>query len=279
MSTSHLPSFLAAAAERLQAGSAVVGEGVAWRPPFEGAGFTSCVKPALRGGVTGKLGEGRVARESAGTYAAPLVPTAGQAAPADPAVLPGVAVSSARNIVSDLAGDAASVLDEQWKTREMAAIALASVQATQPPPEPDPTSRERIAALLAPPEGSDAAETVPAEPAPATMGRFAAVVARTASVEDSLSRLGAVPSRGAGSAELLREMIATLANRDSTTMRSISPPPRPANTAQTRTEVERLTSLRKMPPPLPASAGSGSVSQTKPTVPNPAIPILPGSKR
>ena len=279
MSTSHLPSFLAAAAERLQAGSAVVGEGVAWRPPFEGAGFTSCVKPALRGGVTGKLGEGRVARESAGTQGAPLVPTAGQATPADPAVLPGVAVSSARNIVSDLAGDAASALDEQWKTREMAAIALASVQATQPPAEPEPTSRERIAALLEPTKGGEAAETVPAEPAPATVERFAAVATRTASVEDALARLGAVPSRGAGSAVLLREMIATLANRDSATMRALSPPPKPSNTTQSPADLNRRTSQTKMPPPLPGGARSGASSKGMPKLPAASGPPLSGNKR
>ena len=279
MSTSHLPSFLAAAAERLQAGSAVVGEGVAWRPPFEGAGFTSCVKPALRGGVTGKLGEGRVARESAGTQGAPLVPTAGQATPADPAVLPSVAVSSARNIVLDLAGDAASALDEQWKTREMAAIALASVQATQPPAEPEPTSRERIAALLEPTKGGEAAETVPAEPAPATVERFAAVATRTASVEDALARLGAVPSRGAGSAVLLREMIATLANRDSATMRALSPPPKPSNTTQSPADLNRRTSQTKMPPPLPGGARSGASSKGMPKLPAASGPPLSGNKR
>jgi hypothetical protein len=281
MSTSHLPSFLAAAAERLQAGSAVVGEGVAWRPPFEGAGFTSCVKPALRGGVAGKLGEGRPARELPGTRPMPAFAAAGQATPVNPAALPGAGASGQRNLVSDLAGDAASVLDEQWKTREMASVSLATVHPPEPPAAPEPNSAEKIAALLAPtafgaltaaPAPTDDPVAVPAE-------RFAAVAPRSASLDDALARLGAAPSRGTGSAALLRDMIATLANRDSATMRALSPPPKPSNTTLTPTDLKRLTSQTKMPPPLPAGARSGASSKGMPKLPSAGAPPLPSRKR
>ena len=281
MSTSHLPSFLAAAAERLQAGSAVVGEGVAWRPPFEGAGFTSCVKPALRGGVSGKLGEGRAVRELAGTRPMPIFAAAGQATPVNPTALPGAGLSSARNLVSDLAGDAASVLDEQWKTREMAAVSLATVQPAEPPAASEPKSGEQIAALLAPTEiGALTAAPAPtADPVAVPTERFAAVAPRTASVDDALARLGAAPSRGTGSAALLRDMIATLANRDSATMRALSPPPRPSNTTLTPTDLNRLTSQTKMAPPLPAGARSGASSKGMPKLPAAVPPPLPEGAR
>jgi len=281
MSTSHLPSVLAAAAERLQAGSAVVGEGVAWRPPFEGAGFTSCVKPALRGGVSGKLGEGRSAREVPGTRPTPTFVAPGQATPVNPIALPGAGLSSARNLVSDLAGDAASVLDEQWKTREMASISVATVPPPEPPAAQEPNSAEKIAALLAPTEFSalTAAPAPTADPVAVPTERFAAVAPRTASVDDALARLGAAPSRGAGSAALLRDMIATLANRDSATMRALSPPPKPSNTTLAPTDLKRLTSQTKMPPPLPAGARSGASSKGMPKLPSAGAPPLSGKKR
>ena len=281
MSTSHLPSFLAAAAERLQAGSAVVGEGVAWRPPFEGAGFTSCVKPALRGGVSGKLGEGRALREVPGTRPMPSFAAAGQATPVNPAALSGAGLSSQRNLISDLAGDAASVLDEQWKTREMAAISLSTVHPPEPPAAPEPNSAEKIAALLAPTEfGALTAAPAPTDdPVAVPTERFAAVAPRPASVDDALARLGAAPSRGTGSAALLRDMIATLANRDSATMRALSPPPKPSNTTLTPTDLKRLTSQTKMAPPVPARARSGASSKGMPKLPAAVPPPLPEGAR
>ena len=287
MSTSHLPSFLAATAERLQPGAAVVGEGVPWHPPFEGAGFTSCVKPALRGGVSGKLGEGRVARDGVGSRMTLSFAAAGQATPTNPAAIPGVGLSPARNLVSDLAGDAASVLDEQWKTREMASI--------QPAPEPEqtfapapaqpfapaPNSSQQIAALLAPTEfGAQMVAPAPTDdPVHLPTERFAAVAPRTASVDEALARLGAAPNRGASSAALLRDMIATLANRDSATMRALSPPPKPSNTTLTPTDLNRLTSQTKMPPPVPAAARSGASSKGMPELPAAGPPPLPEGAR
>ena len=281
MSTTHLPSFLAATAERLQPGAAVVADGVAWRPPFEGAGFTSCVKPALRGGVSGKLGEGRAGREVLGTRPMPSLAAAGQATPVNPAALSGAGLSSPRNLVSDLAGDAASVLDEQWKTREMAAISLAAVQPPEPPAASEPKSGEKIAALLAPTEfGALTAAPAPTDdPVAVPTERFAAVAPRTASVDDALARLGAAPSRGTGSAALLRDMIATLANRDSATMRALSPPPRPSNTTLTATDLNRLTSQTKMAPPLSAGARSGASSKGMPKLPAAVPPPLPEGAR
>lgn len=281
MSLAHLPSFLAATAERLQPGAAVVADGVAWIPPFEGAGFTSCVKPALRGGVSGRLGEGRAVREGAGTRPMPSFAAAGQATPVNPAALSGAGLSQARNLVLDLAGDAASVLDEQWKTREMAAISLASVQPPEPPAAPEPNAGEQIAALLAPTEiGALTAAPAPTDdPLHLPTERFAAVAPRAASVDDALARLGAAPSRGTGSAALLREMIATLANRDSATMRALSPPPKPANTTLTPTDLNRSTSQTKIPPTLPASARSGASSKGMPKLPAAGTPALPSRKR
>lgn len=281
MSTTHLPSFLAATAERLQPGAAVVADGVAWRPPFEGAGFTSCVKPALRGGVSGKLGEGRSAREVPGTWPMASFDAAGQATPVNPAALSGPGLSQARNLVLDLAGDAASVLDEQWKTREMAAIASAVVQAPEPAVAEAPKSSEQLAALLAPAEVSSltAPPAATGEPVAVPTERFATVAPRTASVDDALARLGTAQNRGTGSAALLREMIATLANRDSATMRALSPPPKPSNTTLTPTDLNRLTSQTKMPPPLPASARSGASSKGMPKLPASGSPPLPAKRR
>ncbi len=279
MSTSHLPSFLAATAERLQPGAAVVGEGVPWHPPFEGAGFTSCVKPALRGGVSGKRGEGRVARDGAGIRPTSSFAAAGQATPTNPAAIPGAGLSQARNLVSDLAGDAASVLDEQWKTREMASIQPAPEPEPEQPFSPAPNSSQQIAALLAPNLVVEPAEEGPDRLAPVPTERFGPILPRAASVDDALARLGAAPNRGASSAALLRDMIATLANRDSATMRALSPPPKPSNTTLTPTDLKRLTSQTKMPPPLPAGARSGASSKGMPKLPAASGPPLSGKKR
>ena len=281
MSTTHLPSFLAATAERLQPGAAVVADGVAWRPPFEGAGFTSCVKPALRGGVSGRQSDGRGQREVSGIRPWPAFVASGQATPVNPAALSGAGLSQARNLVLDLAGDAASVLDEQWKTREMAAIASAVVQAPEPAETEAPKSSEQLAALLAPSEVSSltAPPAATGEPVAVPTERFAAVAPRTASVDDALARLGAAPSRGTGSAALLRDMIATLANRDSATMRALSPPPKPSNTTLTPTDLQRSTSQTKMPPPLPAGARSGASSKGMPKLPAAGASPLPTKKR
>ena len=283
MSSAYLPSFLTATAERLQPGAAVVADGVAWRPPFEGAGFTSCVKPALRGGVSGRQSEGRGQREVLGTRASPAVAAAGQSTPVNPAALSGPGLSQARNLVLDLAGDAASVLDEQWKTREMAAIASAVVQAPEPAVAvaEAPKSSEQLAALLAPAEVSSlTAPPAPSgEPVAVPTERFATVAPRTASVDDALARLGTAKSRGTGSAALLREMIATLANRDSATMRALSPPPKPSNTTLTPTDLKRLTSQTKMPPPLPEGARSGASSKGMPKLPSASPPPLPEGAR
>ena len=281
MSTTHLPSFLAATAERLQPGAAVVADGVAWRPPFEGAGFTSCVKPALRGGVSGRQSDGRGQREVSGIRPSPAFTASGQSTPVNPTALSGAGLSQARNLVLDLAGDAASVLDEQWKTRELAAIASAVAQAREPAVAEEPKSSEQLAALLAP----TAIGALTAAPAPTDdplhlpTERFAAVAPRTASVDDALARLGAAPSRGTGSAALLRDMIATLANRDSATMRALSPPPKPSNTTLTPTDLQRSTSQTKMPPPLPAGARSGASSKGMPKLPASGSPPLPAKKR
>lgn len=281
MSSAYLPSFLTATAERLQPGAAVVADGVAWRPPFEGAGFTSCVKPALRGGVSGRQSDGR--REVSGSRPSPAFAAAGQSPPVNPAALSGPGLSQARNLVLDLAGDAASVLDEQWKTREMAAIASAVVQATEPAvaEAEAPKSSEQLAALLAPAEVSSltAPPAPTGEPVAVPTERFATVAPRTASVDDALARLGTAQSRGTGSAALLREMIATLANRDSATMRALSPPPKPSNTTLTPTDLNRLTSQTKMPPPLPAGARSGASSKGMPKLPAASPPPLPAGAR
>ena len=281
MSSAYLPSFLTATAERLQPGAAVVADGVAWRPPFEGAGFTSCVKPALRGGVSGRQSEGRGQREVLGTRPSPAFAAAGQSTPVNPAALSGAGLSQARNLVLDLAGDAASVLDEQWKTREMAAIASAVVQAPEPAVAEAPKSSEQLAALLAPSEVSSltAPPAATGEPVAVPTERFATVASRTASVDDALARLGTAQSRGTGSAALLREMIATLANRDSATMRALSPPPKPSNTTLTPTDLKRLTSQTKMPPPLPAGARSGASSKGMPKLPSASPPPLPEGAR
>ena len=281
MSSAYLPSFLTATAERLQPGAAVVADGVAWRPPFEGAGFTSCVKPALRGGVSGRQSEGRGQREVLGTRPSPAFAAAGQSTPVNPAALSGPGLSQARNLVLDLAGDAASVLDEQWKTREMAAIASAVVQAPEPAVAEAPKSSEQLAALLAPAEVSSltAPPAATGEPVAVPTERFATVAPRTASVDDALARLGTAQSRGTGSAALLREMIATLANRDSATMRALSPPPKPSNTTLTPTDLKRLTSQTKMPPPLPAGARSGASSKGMPKLPAAGASPLPTKKR
>lgn len=280
MTSAHLPSFLNATAERLQPGAAVVADGVAWRPPFEGAGFTSCVKPALRGGVSGRQSEGRSQREVSGTRPWPATTASGQSTPVNPAALAGVGLSNGRNLVTDLAGDAASVLDEQWKTREMAAIASAVVQAPEPAAAAQPKSSEQLAALLAPADVSSlmAPPTPAGEPAPVPSERFATVAPRTASVDDALVRLGAAPSRETGSAALLREMIATLANRDSATMRALSPPPKPSNTTLAPTDLNRLTSQTKMPPPLPAGARSGASSKGMPKLPASGSPLPAGAR-
>lgn len=279
MSSAYLPSFLTATAERLQPGAAVVADGVAWRPPFEGAGFTSCVKPALRGGVSGRQSDGR--REVSGSRPSPAFGASGQSTPVNPAALSGPGLSQARNLVLDLAGDAASVLDEQWKTREMAAIASAVVQATEPAVAEAPKSSEQLAALLAPAEVSSltAPPAATGEPVAVPKERFATVAPRTASVDDALARLGTAQSRGTGSAALLREMIATLANRDSATMRALSPPPKPSNTTLTPTDLNRLTSQTKMPPPLPAGARSGASSKGMPKLPAAGASPLPTKKR
>ena len=279
MSSAYLPSFLTATAERLQPGAAVVADGVAWRPPFEGAGFTSCVKPALRGGVSGRQSDGR--REVSGSRPSPAFGASGQSTPVNPAALSGPGLSQARNLVLDLAGDAASVLDEQWKTREMAAIASAVVQATEPAVAEAPKSSEQLAALLAPAEVSSltAPPAATGEPVAVPKERFATVAPRTASVDDALARLGTAQSRGTGSAALLREMIATLANRDSATMRALSPPPKPSNTTLTPTDLNRLTSQTKMPPPLPAGARSGASSKGMPKLPSASPPPLPEGAR
>jgi hypothetical protein len=281
MSSAYLPSFLTATAERLQPGAAVVADGVAWRPPFEGAGFTSCVKPALRGGVSGRQSEGRGQREVLGTRPSPAFVASGQSTPVNPAALSGPGLSQARNLVLDLAGDAASVLDEQWKTREMAAIASAVVQAPEPAVAETPKSSEQLAALLAPAEVSSltAPPAATGEPVAVPTERFATVAPRTASVDDALARLGTAQSRGTGSAALLREMIATLANRDSATMRALSPPPKPSNTTLTPTDLKRLTSQTKMPPPLPAGARSGASSKGMPKLPAASPPPLPEGAR
>ncbi len=281
MSSAYLPSFLTATAERLQPGAAVVADGMAWRPPFEGAGFTSCVKPALRGGVSGRQSEGRGQREVLGTRPSPAFVASGQATPVNPAALSGPGLSQARNLVLDLAGDAASVLDEQWKTREMAAIASAVVQAPEPAVAEAPKSSEQLAALLAPAEVSSltAPPAATGEPVAVPTERFATVAPRTASVDDALARLGTAQSRGTGSAALLREMIATLANRDSATMRALSPPPKPSNTTLTPTDLNRLTSQTKMPPPLPAGARSGASSKGMPKLPAASPPPLPAGAR
>ena len=279
MSSAYLPSFLTATAERLQPGAAVVADGVAWRPPFEGAGFTSCVKPALRGGVSGRQSDGR--REVSGSSPSPAFVASGQSPPVNPAALSGPGLSQARNLVLDLAGDAASVLDEQWKTREMAAIASAVVQAPEPAEAEAPKSSEQLAALLAPAEVSSltAPPAATGEPVAVPKERFATVAPRTASVDDALARLGTAQSRGTGSAALLREMIATLANRDSATMRALSPPPKPSNTTLTPTDLNRLTSQTKMPPPLPAGARSGASSKGMPKLPAASPPPLPAGAR
>ena len=279
MSSAYLPSFLTATAERLQPGAAVVADGVAWRPPFEGAGFTSCVKPALRGGVSGRQSDGR--REVSGSRPSPAFVASGQSTSVNPAALSGPGLSQARNLVLDLAGDAASVLDEQWKTREMAAIASAVVQATEPAVAEEPKSSEQLAALLAPAEVSSltAPPAATGEPVAVPKERFATVAPRTASVDDALARLGTAQSRGTGSAALLREMIATLANRDSATMRALSPPPKPSNTTLTPTDLNRLTSQTKMPPPLPAGARSGASSKGMPKLPAASPPPLPAGAR
>jgi len=273
MSSAYLPSFLTATAERLQPGAAVVADGVAWRPPFEGAGFTSCVKRALRGGVSGRQSDGR--REVSGSRPSPSFVASGQSTPVNPAALSGPGLSQARNLVLDLAGDAASVLDEQWKTREMAAIASAVVQAPEPAVAEEPKSSEQLAALLAPAEVSSltAPPAAAGEPVAVPTERFATVAPRTASVDDALARLGTAQSRGTGSAALLREMIATLANRDSATMRALSPPPKPSNTTLTPTDLNRLTSQTKMPPPLPAGARSGASSKGMPKFPASGPPV------
>jgi hypothetical protein len=254
---------------------------MAWRPPFEGAGFTSCVKPALRGGVSGRQSEGRGQREVLGTRPSPAFVASGQATPVNPAALSGPGLSQARNLVLDLAGDAASVLDEQWKTREMAAIASAVVQAPEPAVAEAPKSSEQLAALLAPAEVSSltAPPAATGEPVAVPTERFATVAPRTASVDDALARLGTAQSRGTGSAALLREMIATLANRDSATMRALSPPPKPSNTTLTPTDLNRLTSQTKMPPPLPAGARSGASSKGMPKLPAASPPPLPAGAR
>lgn len=281
MSSAYLPSFLTATAERLQPGAAVVADGVAWRPPFEGAGFTSCVKPALRGGVSGRQSDGRGQREVSGIRPSPAFVASGQSTPANPAALSGTGLSQARNLVLDLAGDAASVLDEQWKTREMAAIASAVVQAPEPAETEAPKSSEQLAALLAPAEVSSltAPPAPTGEPVAVPTERFATVAPRTASVDDALARLGTAQSRGTGSAALLREMIATLANRDSATMRALSPPPKPSNTTLTPTDLKRLTSQTKMPPPLPAGARSGASSKGMPKLSAAGASPLPTKKR
>ena len=285
MSSAYLPSFLTATVERLQPGAAVVADGVPWRPPFEGAGFTSCVKPALRGGVSGRQSEGRGQREMLGTRPSPAFAAAGQSTAVNPAALSGPGLGQARNLVLDLAGDAASVLDEQWKTREMAAIASAVVQAPEPAVAvavaEAPKSSEQLAALMAPAELSSltAPPAPTGEPVAVPTERFATVAPRTASVDDALARLGAAPSRGTGSAALLRDMIATLANRDSATMRALSPPPKPSNTTLTPTDLKRLTSQTKMPPPLPAGARSGASSKGMPKLPSAGAPPLPSRKR
>jgi hypothetical protein len=199
----------------------------------------------------------------------------------NPAALSGPGLSQARNLVLDLAGDAASVLDEQWKTREMAAIASAVVQATEPAVAEAPKSSEQLAALLAPAEVSSltAPPAATGEPVAVPTERFATVAPRTASVDDALARLGTAQSRGTGSAALLREMIATLANRDSATMRALSPPPKPSNTTLTPTDLNRLTSQTKMPPPLPAGARSGASSKGMPKLPAASPPPLPAGAR
>jgi hypothetical protein len=78
---------------------------------------------------------------------------------------------------------------------------------------------------------------------------------------------------------LLREMIATLANRDSATMRALSPPPKPSNTTQSPADLNRRTSQTKMPPPLPAGARSGASSKGMPKLPAASGPPLSGNKR
>jgi len=287
MTTAHLPSFLAATAERLQPGAAVVGEGVPWHPPFEGAGFTSCVKPTLRGGVSGKLGEGRVSRDGVGSRMTLSFAAAGQATPTNPAAIPAVGLSPARNLVSDLAGDAASALDEQWKTREMASIQpspepeqpFAPAPAPEQPFAPAPNSSQQIAALLAPTPTGGASEVTADPLSPVPTERFGPMLPRAANVDDALARLGAAPNRGASSAALLRDMIATLANRDSATMRALSPPPKPSNTSLTPTDLRRLASQTKMPPPLPAGARSGASSKGMPKLPAASAPPLSGKKR
>lgn len=249
MTSSHIPSFLAATAERLQPVTNVVPEGVPWRPPFEGAGFTSCVKPSLRGGVTGKAGEARPVREGASTRSMASLGGSG-----NPTLGSLVALSGdpGQSRFGDLAREAASTLDEQWKTRELAAKAPPTFVEPTPEPVPEPGSGERLQRLLAPSEST--AVTPP--PAAAPLERFAPIPTRTASVDDALSRLGGTPNRGSGSAALLRDMIATLANRDSATMRALSPPPKPSNTSLLPTARAGATTQTKMPPPLPTSSQS-----------------------
>jgi hypothetical protein len=144
-----------------------------------------------------------------------------------------------------------------------------------------PKSSEQLAALLAPAEVSSltAPPAATGEPVAVPTERFATVAPRTASVDDALARLGTAQSRGTGSAALLREMIATLANRDSATMRALSPPPKPSNTTLTPTDLNRLTSQTKMPPPLPAGARSGASSKGMPKLPAAGASPLPTKKR
>lgn len=269
MSSSHIPSFLAATAERLQAGASVVAEGVAWKPPFEGAGFTSCVKPALRGGVTGKIGETRPVREapvtrSVGAFATTANPTLGS--------LEALSAESIgdRGRMGAFAREAASALDEQWKTREIA-VKVAPITPEPVPephrePVPEPTSGERLQRLLAP---SESTAVTPA-PSPVLPERFAPIPTRTATVDEALTRLGGAPNRGTGSAALLRDMIATLANRDSATMRALSPPPKPANTSLASEGRPGSVSQTKSPPPLPPRASSRSMPKL------PEAPLAPG---
>lgn len=254
MSSAHLPSFLAATAERLQPGAAVVAEGVAWRPPFEGAGFTNCVKPALRGGVAGKAGDLRPMREAPSTRGMAAFSGSYGAAASQPG----------RDDLQMIAREAAESLDAQWRTREMSAVAAPTPQPAAPvEPPPEPTSGERLARLLAP---SESTAVTPA-PGPAPTERFAAIPTRKASVDDALSRLGG-GARGTGSAALLRDMIATLANRDSATMRALAPPPKPSNTTLSPGRPGAVSQSR-LPAPNP-DAGRGEVSSM-------AMPKLSGS--
>lgn len=254
MSSSHLPSFLAATAERLQPGATVVAEGAAWRPPFEGVGFTNCAKPALRGGVAGKVGEARPFREAPSSRGMTSFSGSYGAAGSQPP----------RDELQMIAREAAESLDAQWKTREMSAVAPPTPQppaAVEPPPEP--TSGERLARLLAP----SASTAVTPAPNPAPPERFAPIPVRSASVGDALTRLSS-GERATGSAALLRDMIATLANRDSATMRALAPPPKPANTTLSPGRFGAASQTR-LPAPNP-EAGRGEVSSR-------AMPTLSGS--